>query len=146
MKRKKSAVAHLVRVTNQQLGENKIDTDASRDMHAEYHLFEAFFSVPSIKNVVVHIFTNGLPEVPDDHRLFLDIYYKSTKGIRNLVAIHTAKFPEQINEQDALNLSDNTPEQLLKIAEIIQSAAPIDRNKYFSFFEGQSVPVKKRSL
>lgn len=145
MERQISAVRDLVTVTNQQLGANLIDMDADHgDVLIKYHKFEAFFSVPNIDGVV-HISSDGLPSAQVAHGLFLDIYCKSKKKKKTvkLVEIHTAKVPELIDEREALKLSDNKPEQLLQIAEIVKSAIPIEPNKFYSFFKGP-IPFKDR--
>lgn len=142
--KQRNAVFELVRLAHQQLVEHQIDFDvAHEDVPVKYHLFESFFSHPKIKDFVVRLSTNGLPNVSDGHNLSIDIYCKSSKGTRKLVEINAPKLPDDVNDQDALKLSIYRPGQLLEIAEIIRDATPIEKNEFYSFFPPKGhIPVK----
>lgn len=137
-----SAVTDLVTVTHQQLVANQIDRDASSDMPARDHRFDAFFSVPEF-NGVMSITSNGLPDVQGGpYGLFLCIHNKNDEGKPiELVGIQTVKTPEQVGVQEAIWLSGYTPEQLKQIAEIVRTASPVTPETYKSYFQEPVVPA-----
>ena len=127
-----AAISDLVRVAQVSLVANQTETTAVLKIADKARTYEAFFSAPGLG--VINLASIGLPESPDPDGLFISINYRDDSGIKNLIFLETTKMPEAVGEREVDLLSRFTPEQLLQIAQLISTASPISRKKYYSYF------------
>jgi|SRR3972149_8326920 len=137
-----NATKYLVKVLHERLMKNETERGHEPDWPKEEICYDAFFTVPGQKHLVLEINSVGSPDEKSNTGLFLSIYDLTRgDGEEEVIGLQTPKLTSMVDREGAEWLSRYSPEQLEKTADIVERALPISREEF-----NKKVPLRLKHI